>query len=648
MAVLLLISVSSADAASYAWHTFYGSSSIDGSMSIATDGSGNVYTMGYSYATWNGPAGESPLHAYSEGTDIFVLKLDSSGAYQWHTFYGSSGEDYGSGIAIDGSGNLYVTGFSWATWNGPAGQNPLHPYSGYDDIFVLKLDSSGTYQWHTFYGSTNIDYGNAIAIDGSGNLYVTGGSSVTWNGPADQSPLHAHSGSGDKGYWDIFVLKLDSSGAYQWHTFYGTNAGGNESNGIATDGGGNIYVTGHSYAIWNGPAGQNPLHPYSGDYDIFVLKLNSSGAYQWHTFYGSSSADYSWGIANDASGNVYVTGRSDASWNGPAAQSPFHAHSGSWDILVLKLSSSGVYQWHTFYGSSSPDYSYGIATDVNGNVYVTGSSYASWNGPAAQSPLHAHSGGSDIFVLKLSGAPVSCDFDGDRKTDIGLYRQSIGAWYIVPSSTGVFYFVGFGGDLSDIPVPGDYDGDGKTDIALYRQSIGAWYIVPSSTGVFYFVGFGGAASDIPVPGDYDGDGKTDIALYRQSIGAWYIVPSSTGVFYFVGFGGAASDIPVPADYDGDGKTDIAVYRQSIGVWFVLPSSTGVFHYGGICYVVFGGDPSDIPVPGDYDKDGKADIALYRQGIGAWYIVPSSTGVYYSVGFGGDSSDVPITGNRASY
>ena len=158
----------------YAWHTFYGSSVNDEGYGIATDGSGNVYVTGLSDATWNGPAGQIPLHAHSGSYDIFVLKLDSSGSYQWHTFYGSSGHDDGSGIATDGSGNVYVTGESDATWNGPTGQIPLHAHSGSYDIVVLKLDSSGSYQWHTFYGSSGYDDGNGIATDGSGNVYVTG------------------------------------------------------------------------------------------------------------------------------------------------------------------------------------------------------------------------------------------------------------------------------------------------------------------------------------------------------------------------------------------------------------------------------------------------------------------------------------------
>ena len=140
--------------------------------------------------------------------------------YQWHTFYGSgTGNDAAYGVAVDGSGNVYVTGQSGETWDGPSGQNPLNAYSGSGtDIFVLKLNGSGAYQWHTFYGSgTDNDAAYGVAVDGSGNVYVTGQSGETWNGPNGQNPLNAYSGSGT----DIFVLKLNGSGAYQWHTFYG-------------------------------------------------------------------------------------------------------------------------------------------------------------------------------------------------------------------------------------------------------------------------------------------------------------------------------------------------------------------------------------------------------------------------------------------
>ncbi|MFH0995463.1 MAG: SBBP repeat-containing protein [Pseudomonadota bacterium] len=386
----------------YQWHTFYGSpTNNDFAFGIAVDGGGNVYTTGYSCATWNGPTGQSPLNAYKGYNDTFVLKLNSSGAYQWHTFYGEqrSTHIFGDGIAVDGSGNVYVIGESYATWG-----SPLNAYSGKYDIFVLKLNSSGAYQWHTFYGSSRgYEYGKGIAVDGSGNVYVTGEANGTWNGPPTsqnplgQSPLNAHSG----GYVNIFVLKLNSSGAYQWHTFYGPSSLYAVVSGIAVDGSGNVYVTGSSDTTWG-----SPLHAFigggGGGYnDIFVLKLNSSGTYQWHTFYGTGIGNnVGYGIAVDGGGNVYATGYSADSWG-----SPLHAHSGDSDIFVLKLNSSGTYQWHTFYGASNINGTgYGIAVDGSSNVYVTGGSYA-WNGPTGQNPLNASDGAYGIFVLKM-GAPT--------------------------------------------------------------------------------------------------------------------------------------------------------------------------------------------------------------------------------------------------
>jgi len=384
----------------YEWHTFYGSaSSGDAGKFIAVDGSGNIYVTGSSNASWNGPGGEAPIHAFASGYDIFVLKLSSSGQYQWHTFHGAAGGEYAYGMAIDVSGNIYVTGISNATWNGSGGEAPIHAFAADTDIFVLKLASNGQYQWHTFHGAAGTDYAFAMAVDGSGNIYVTGSSNAIWNGPGGQTPLHGYFGG-----TEIFVLKLDGSGQYQWHTFHGS-AGVAAGYGMAVDGSGNIYVTGQSNATWNGPGGESPLHSFTGNSDIFVLKLGSSGQYQWHTFHGSAGFDIGYGVAVDSRENIYVTGQSNAIWNGPGGQTPLHSFTGNSDIFVLKLGGSGQYQWHTFHGAAAgSEIGNGIAVDDGGNIYVTGNSTATWNGPTGQAPLHAYAGGYDIFLLKLGGS----------------------------------------------------------------------------------------------------------------------------------------------------------------------------------------------------------------------------------------------------
>ena len=159
------------------------------------DTSGNVYVTGYSFATWG-----SPVRPYAGGTDdAFVAKLNASGALQWNTFLGGVNDDYGYRIAADTSGNVYVTGYSYATWG-----SPVRPYGGAADAYVAKLNTSGVLQWNTFLGGSGYDYGSGIAVDTSGNVYVTGCSDATWG-----SPVHPYIGNGD-----AFVAKVKEVVSY--------------------------------------------------------------------------------------------------------------------------------------------------------------------------------------------------------------------------------------------------------------------------------------------------------------------------------------------------------------------------------------------------------------------------------------------------
>ena len=294
------------------------------------DGDANIYLAIKSYDTWNYDTTE-PLHDYSGSTDLVVIKLDKDGAYQWHTFYGSADDDECNSIAVDGDANIYVTGYSTNTWDVDA-TGPLHSHSGGDDITVLKLDKDGAYQWHTFYGSAVQDQGNGVALDGSGNVYVTGFSAETWNVDAT-GPLHTYSGN-----HDILVLKLNSSGTYQWHTFYGSASANDYGNDLVIDNSGGIYVAGRSLASWQSGDGYNPLHDYTGGEDIMNLKLDSSGNYQWHTFHGSAVNDRGQDIALDSRGFIHTAGYSEDIWLGDESRAPLHNHSGSYDMFDLCIS----------------------------------------------------------------------------------------------------------------------------------------------------------------------------------------------------------------------------------------------------------------------------------------------------------------------
>lgn len=415
------------------WHTFYGSSTEDRAYGVAVDNINDVYIVGRSKDTWNGPTGQLPLHPHSSSgvaADIFVLKLDRNGAYLWHTFYGTTDySDYARGVAIDQNNNIYISGFSCDSWNGPNTESPRHAYTGVGgnidgNAFVLKLDTNGIYQWHTFYGSgADYDDDRGIALDADANVYLAMKSYDTWNVGAT-APLHAYSGS-----TDLTIVKLNSNGIYQWHTFYGSGAD-DECNSIAVDNNVNVYVTGYSTDTWNVET-TNPLHDYTGDDDIVILKLDKDGTYQWHTFYGSALQDQGNGITFDTAGNIYLTGFSADTWNANAT-APLHAYSGNHDIMIMKLNSAGTYQWHTFYGSASAnDYGNDIVVDSNSNIYVAGRSLATWQSGNGDNPRHAYTGGEDIMNLKLgtNGNYLWHTFYGsatnDRGQDIALDSRGL-------------------------------------------------------------------------------------------------------------------------------------------------------------------------------------------------------------------------------
>jgi hypothetical protein len=243
------------------------------------------------------------------------------------------------------------------------------------------------------------------------------------------------------------------------------------------------------------------------------------------------------------------------------------------------------------------------------------------------------------WALKRSASPPTShapfDFDGDGKTDIGIFRPSGGEWWVNRSGDGQTLALVFGSS-TDVIVPADYTGDGKADIAVFRPSSGEWYVLRSDDFSYFALPFG-TNGDVPVPADYDADGKADFAVFRPSSSTWFITQSSGAPTRIVPFG-STGDQPVVSDYDGDGKADIAIIRPAASgaEWWIARSTTGPL-------VMQFGESTDKAVQGDYTGDGKADIAIWRPSTGEWFVVRSDDFSYYAFPFG-TTGDVVAPGD----
>ncbi|HMT10741.1 MAG TPA: SBBP repeat-containing protein, partial [Ignavibacteria bacterium] len=293
-------------------------SSPDSPSDLKTDASGNIYITGYSTGV-------------GTGYDWLTIKYDPSGTQLWEKRYNGPGNltDVANSLAVDASGNIYVTGFAGGNGTG-------------NDITTIKYNSSGVEQWvQTYNGPGNgNDNARSLVLDAAGNVYITGYS----NGGA----------SGD----DVCTIKYNSAGTEQWVKRYNGTANNDDyGNSIQIDNAGNSYVT---CAVTNA----------ASDLDYMTMKLDPSGNTLWSTFYNGSgnAADFPSSNAIDAAGNIYVTGYI----TGSGTES---------DYCTIKYNNSGVQQWAAIYdGPDGWDEAWNVILDNAGNVYVTGNSAGTGTG----------------------------------------------------------------------------------------------------------------------------------------------------------------------------------------------------------------------------------------------------------------------------
>ena len=385
---LAFVTVLTQASGQHLWSKRFGGSSLSDSVivnAVAVDANGNVVITGQLEGRADLGGG---VLASSGDRDVFIARYSSSGAYLWSKRLGATGSDIGFGIGVDTSGNVLVTGQFQGTVD--FGGGGLISAGG-TDIFLAKYSASGAHLWSRRFGGTGNEVGNGIAVQGNGDMAVTGyfgyfGSAVDFGG----GPLTSAGGP------DIFVAKFSASGVHAWSRAMG-GTGQDTGLGVGMDGGGNVVVTGYFQGTVNFGGGSLSS---AGGTDIFLMKYSASGAHVWSKRFGGTSDDRGTAVAVAGTGDVVVTGYFNATADfGGGAQ----VSTGGSDIFLAKYSSAGTHTWSKVFGTSYGfgDLSRGVALDASGNIALTGSLLGPVNfGGGAL----AESGSYDIFAAKFSAS----------------------------------------------------------------------------------------------------------------------------------------------------------------------------------------------------------------------------------------------------
>ena len=372
---------------------------------------------------------------YDKGKDLVI---DPS--LVWATYFGGNGQDQGTAVTTDNSGNVFITGWTQSKSGIATSGAYQTSFTGggssinnTGDAFIAKFNNEGNILWATYYGGSGDDRANGISLDVMANVYIAGYttsvSGIATSGAFQSSSYDITYGSGGDG----FLAKFNATGAIVWATYFG----GKDHNGSIIEGiacqntNGDVYITG-STESYSGLATSGAFQTsINGNSDAFIAKFNLDGKESWATYFGGNGEEGSNGISINDSGNLFITGYTNSS-TGLATSGAYQTSygGGSWDVFLTKFSSDGIIFWSTYFGGNNQDMANGLSLDSTGNVYITGST-SSVNGIASSDAFQTSQG--DMFLAKFSSAGIiswSTYFGGNFDASYGICTDRSGNVYI--------------------------------------------------------------------------------------------------------------------------------------------------------------------------------------------------------------------------
>jgi hypothetical protein len=418
----------------------------------------------------------------------------------YSTYLGGSGNETSQGIAVDGAGSAYVTGYTASTdFPTTAGAAQTTHDGGIFDSFVTKLNATGSgLVYSTYLGGSNVDNALDIAVDDTGSAYVTGGT-ISTNFPTTAGAVQTNYAGGE---FDAFVTKLNATGS---GLVYSTYLGGSDRDSggfrIAVDGAGSAYVTGDTFSTdFPTTAGAVQATFAGGGDDAFVTKFNATGSgLVYSTYLGGSGGEIGVGIAVDDAGSAYVTGytlSTDFPTTAGAAQT---THAGEFDAFVTKLDATGsrlVYS--TYLGGNSTEQTQGIAVDGAGSAYVTGGTFSTDFPTTVGAAQTTYAGGVDYFVTKLDATGsglVYSTYLGGNGGDSGarIALDGAGSAYVTGSTSSTNFPTTAGA-----PQPTYAGGDADAFVTRLNAT---------GSGLVYSTYLGGSDGDLGIGIAVDGAGS---------------------------------------------------------------------------------------------------------------------------------------------